>query len=164
MHKNNKTNIDDNFIALPKRANADKEINEQGRKIIDLCKTYNLAIMNGRSEGDPLGTFTYQKENLCNSTIDYSICNKHFYHNINNFMVLPQNELSDHCKIVTELKEKIPQLETNIEEYQWTNIERKAKYKWDESKEENFKEHLCNSHELIADIYTMYMYTTSRIS
>ena len=53
MHKNNKTNIDDNFIALPKRANADKEINEQGRKIIDLCKTYNLAIMNGRSEGAP---------------------------------------------------------------------------------------------------------------
>ena len=42
--------------------------------------------------------------NLGPSTIDYSICSQNFYDDVNNFMVLPQNELSDHCKIVTEIK------------------------------------------------------------
>ena len=91
-------------IALPMRKNCDSVLNQQGRSILELCQIFNLKILNGRSKGDPLRNFTYNNANLGALNIDYSICSQNIYEYINNFMVLPQNELSDHCKIVTELK------------------------------------------------------------
>ena len=83
---------------------------------------FNLKILNGRSRGDPLGTFTYNDENLGSSTIDYSITSQNLYKHINNFMVLPQNELSDHCKIVTEFNHKVPTVITSSDNYDWKTL------------------------------------------
>ena len=46
-------------IPLPLRRNCDSVLNQQGRAILELCHTFNLKILNGRSNGDPLGNFTY---------------------------------------------------------------------------------------------------------
>ena len=45
--------VDFEFFDLPNRNSADKEINPK-----DLCKTYNLCIINGRKTGDCMGNFT----------------------------------------------------------------------------------------------------------
>ena len=45
-------------------------------------------------------------------------------------MVLPQNEQSDHCKIVTEIK-KLMKFENNVEDYNWEILENN--FLWDDT-------------------------------
>ena len=65
-------------------------------------------------------------------------------------MVLPQNELSDHCKIVTELEEKGMQTESTEDNYNWTNLE--PKIVWDASKKDEFIRGLTDSKDLLDNI------------
>ena len=137
-------------IPLPLRKNCDTTINQQGRSILELCHTFNLKILNGRSSGDPLGNFTYNNANLGTSTIDYSICRQNFYDNVNNFMVLPQNELSDHCKIVTEIK-NLMKFENTIEgDYSWEILENN--FLWDDNLKSLFSTNLGNNLDKLDDI------------
>ena len=117
---------------------------------MELCHTFNLKILNGRSNGNPLGNFTYNNVNLGASTIDYSICSQNFYDNINNFMVLPQNEISDHCKIITELKE-CTKLETPANDnYNWKTLQNK--FIWDDTLKASFNQNLGNDLDKIDGI------------
>ena len=94
----------DNFsISLPDRNNCDPTVNSHGMNILNVCRTYNLKILNGRSIGDTLGMNTNSDDSLGSSTIDYGICRPHLYNHVNNLMVLPQTKLSDHYKFITEL-------------------------------------------------------------
>ena len=81
-------------IALSERKNCDRTVNAHGEKILDICRTFNLIILNSRTSVNPLGAFTYCDPNLGSSTIDYGICNQSFFSNIKNFMTLPQNLVS----------------------------------------------------------------------
>ena len=83
------------------RQNSDRTENSHGNKIINFCKTFDFMILNGRTEGDPMGNFTHLNFNNGPSTIDYALCNENSYSLISNFLVLPMDELSDHSKIVT---------------------------------------------------------------
>ena len=53
-----------------------KPVDEQGKKIIELCKISSCRILNGRTRGDTFGTFTRYPSNIRDqpSVIDYSIC------------------------------------------------------------------------------------------
>ena len=51
--------------------------------------------------------------------IDYGICNQISLSLLKNFLVLPQNELSDHCKIITELNLSRPETTPLSDEYDW---------------------------------------------
>ena len=139
-----------NSIDLPLRKNCDSTVNQQGRSILELCHNFNLNILNGRSSGDPLGNFTYNNVNLGASTIDYSICSQNIYDKINNFMVLPQNELSDHSKIVTELKVMVKP-ETLIQDnYDWETLPNN--FIWDDTLKSSFSTSLGNNLEILSDI------------
>ena len=129
-------------IALTNRKNCDPVVNSHGNNILNICRTYNLKILNGRSMGDPLGMNTYFDPNLGGSTIDYGICSQNFYKHIKNFMVLPQTETSDHCKIVTELNH----MYINIDkEDGYKGIKFPKKFKWVNKFAGKFKEVLENS-------------------
>ena len=95
------------FGEVPVRQNSDRTENSHGNKIIYFCKTFDFMILNGRTEGDPMGNFTHLNFNNGPSTIDYALCNEKSFSLIYNFLVLPMNELSDHSKIVTVFKEKM---------------------------------------------------------
>ena len=86
--------------------------------------------------GNALGNLTYFDDNLGASTVDFGICCQMFYKYIYNFMTLPQTELSDHCKIVTEIRgcqiDDIP----IIDSYNWKNID--GDFWWDENIKEKF--------------------------
>lgn len=68
-------NIDqsDNIDIFNSRLSQDKKNNASGNKLIDLCTTNRLNILNGRTLGDLTGKFTCFKRNG-NSVVDYVLC------------------------------------------------------------------------------------------
>ena len=85
-----------------KRNNRDTHtIDEQGKMILEICKSHSLRILNGRTMGDELRTFTrYPKRiNENPSVIDYTLCGEALMPSIFSFSVLPFTEFSDHCSI-----------------------------------------------------------------
>ena len=84
------------------------------------------------------------------STIDYAICNVALYKCIENFIVLPLTEISDHSKIVTVLKNSISLQNNPIDNYNWQKL--KTRFKWDNNKNREFFNILKSSTAEIEDI------------
>ena len=101
-------------------------------------------------DGDPLGNLTYFNENLGASAVDYSICSQNFFKYISNFMTLPQNELSDHCKIVTEIKGGLNEYSIGKDNYDWKNLDKN--FIWDENCKENFIKFFEGANHEISEI------------
>ena len=80
------------------RNNSDKTINQYGKRITELCKSFKIRILNGRTPGDTLGAFTCFQYNGC-STVDYIICSEEAMYLIPCMTVSPMTHLSDHCYI-----------------------------------------------------------------
>ena len=142
--------IDNHTIPISVRQNCDKETNSHGKNVIELCNTFNLKILNGRSNGDPLGNFTYYDEKLGASLVDYSICSQNFYKHIDNFMTLPHNELSDHCKIVTEINGYIANETSVNDSYDWKNIPKK--FHWNNDVKKAFVDYFSGAQGKINEI------------
>ena len=146
--------IDDNipivnpFSELLKRNNCDSVINSHGEKIIKMCKTYDFKMLNGRTKGDSVGNYTHFNNNKGTSTVDYSLCNQHIYKYVENFVILPMNELSDHSKIVTFLK-SIPQNKVH-DDYDWKKL--KLKFIWDNKSRGLFGKNLLQDQHEIDEI------------
>ena len=138
------------FVNLPKRRNCDNILNSHGEKIIHLCHTFDLKILNGRTIGDALGNFTHLNVNKGESTIDYSICNETLYKCIEHFMVLPLNEISVHSKIVTVFKSRINTQNLEKDKYKWNSLN--ARFKWYTENNFFFISVLKNSDDAINDI------------
>ena len=149
-HQNNSIETANHTIPINTRRNCDNVINSHGKNIIEFCNTYNLKILNGRSKGDPLGNFTYYDEKLGASAVDYSICSQDFYHHIENFMTLPQNELSDHCKIVTEIKGYHADDSPGTDTYIWKNIPKNIQ--WNDEIKKTFTNYLLNAEMEVDEI------------
>ena len=82
-------------LITTKRVNTDDQSNTHDHKVIDLCKTCNLRILNGRKLGDSFGKPTFfSNEQL--TMIQFLICTF-----IRCLLLL---SLSDHCQIITRIK------------------------------------------------------------
>ncbi len=119
-------------LTLDSRENCDKKTNPMGIKLLDLCKTHDLQILNGRTTGDRGGSFTFHDTMQGASSIDVSVASDTLSTRISSFVVLPQTDISQHCQIVTRIKN----LKANIEqvkktEYPWTPAPKP--YKWTEN-------------------------------
>ena len=55
------------------RYNRDKEHNDAGKQVLDMCKSFNLRILNGRKLGDMRGDFTHYNNAGGQSTVDLGI-------------------------------------------------------------------------------------------
>ena len=58
------------------RNSFDNVINSHGKKLLEICKTLDLRIVNKRANGDTLGRPTFHGKNGT-SVIDYIICNQY---------------------------------------------------------------------------------------
>ena len=95
---------DDNFVTYHtenqrKRNSQDKTLDDRGNAILEMCKGFDLSIINGRKTGDVFGNFTCFQWNG-NSVVDYLITSDRIAHKIPNFRVgefIPW--LSDHCPL-----------------------------------------------------------------
>ena len=123
------------------RKNLDKTFNNMGLKLIDLCKSHDLQILNGRSIGDPFGYFTFHDTLQGASTIDLAVLSDPLVKRVKTFSVNTPNDYSHHCKIVLRLDNIIkPPTTDEIVEYKWMELD--TKFLWQDESEENFKKAL----------------------
>ena len=84
------------------RQNTDPHpVDKQGKYILDVCKSFNLRILNGRTAGDRFGRVTRYPINRTEkpSAIDYAIASDDMLQFVRSFIVLPFSDISDHCCI-----------------------------------------------------------------
>ena len=68
-----------------RRNSYENEINNHGKRLLDICKSAELKILNGRVWGDILGRPTFHGRNGI-SVIDYAICDRGLFSNVSNFI------------------------------------------------------------------------------
>ena len=91
------------FLLNPTQRNSfDNEVNNHGKRLLEICKSADLRILNGRVSGDSLGRATFHGRNGI-SVIDYALCDQDLFLNVSNFIVKQPTPLSDHSPIVTWL-------------------------------------------------------------
>ena len=88
--------IPDNHL---RRASQDSKVNTFGNRLIDLCKSLGIRIVNGRLHSDHnIGRYTYVTS-IVASVIDYLLTYDYNFSNIVDFKVDCINEWSDHTPI-----------------------------------------------------------------
>ena len=86
------------------RASIDKEVNASGEKLLDLCKSSNLMICNGRMfNGADVGHFTFMSEKGC-SLIDYALVTPNLVSQISGFSVRELFHNSPHSPIELSIR------------------------------------------------------------
>ena len=89
---------------IPTRANRDNVTDAYGRRLLELCKTTNLLIANGRLGLDKdVGDFTFYGEKGC-SVVDYLLLPLTDFETISSFKICDVTEFSDHAGISFGLK------------------------------------------------------------
>ena len=68
---------------------------QNGRSLIELCRTFHIQIANGRFLGDLWGNYTHHNISKGESTVDLAIVSDTLFNYIVNFKVLPQKDFSD---------------------------------------------------------------------
>lgn len=99
--------LDEEYIAdttIPMRHSQDNKVDERGKRLLDICISARLRILNGRTFGDSNGNFTCFKPNG-SSVVDYFIMSEELLSEVLYFHVHPfWGTFSDcHCKISTTL-------------------------------------------------------------
>ena len=108
-------NIDD-YVDLPfnyiqdvplSRSNQDtSQVNPHGKKLLDLCKSSGLRIVNGRTLGDTNGRYTCFSYNGNPSVIDYALASNSLLRYVCTFRVNDPSVHSIHCSLSLLLKTK----------------------------------------------------------
>ena len=83
---------------LPTRVNPDKTVNGYGRKLLSLCKSSGLRILNGRhNHGLDIGYTFMGARGL--SVVDYCISTPNAFHLIEKFIISNFTTFSDHAPL-----------------------------------------------------------------
>ena len=96
-------NLFGNDKTIPARANCDKQTNDYGKCIIELCLEHDLIICNGRCGSDRnVGHFTCYTATGA-SVVDYCIVSSGLFEEISNFDILPITTYSIHAQLFLSL-------------------------------------------------------------
>ena len=109
---NNLIANDESELSLcPTQRNSfDNELNSHGKRLLEICKSADLRILNERVSGDSLRRVTFHGQNGM-SVVDYAVCDQDLLSHVANFVVKDPLHLSDHSAITT-----------------WMNINQKTSY------------------------------------
>ena len=126
-------------IPLSRNSEDMKIVNSRGREFLDVCRSNDLSIANGRVVGDLFGKYTcHQKRG--SSVVDYLLTHPKNLPNIMEFKVgelLPL--LSDHCPITTTVRMKT---NLNIDTGDVPLKLLPDTYMWDDDSSQTFQETL----------------------
>ena len=109
------------------RVSEDKIVNENGKQLLNMWKTDNMFIVNGRIGSDPKCDFTCHTARG-QSVADYVIVDGFLLRNISVFSVNKLCPLSDHCRISIHLK-----LDACANQETKCNSNVRTYYKWKET-------------------------------
>ena len=100
----------ENFFSMPPRNSEDnKMVDMRGEELLELCKSFNVIIVNGRKTGDPFGKITSFQWNG-QGVVDYVISSHEIFSRIKYFNIGAYCPwVSDHCPISFKLTvQKLP--------------------------------------------------------
>ena len=150
-----------NYIPLPnnyeidnfrERLNRDNNVNSYGKKLIDLCLSTDLKIVNGRKIGDLYGNFTCHAYNG-SSLVDYVIVQSKLFPKIQYLKVHSTSHLSDHCPLSFSII-----LQEQIEDDINTGLDPlPVNYLWETSSIEKYQEAIQSA--TIRSKITQYLHT-----
>ena len=96
---------------MPRNTFEVRNIHQNGRLLLEMCKSIPVRILNGRTFGDTIGNFTrYPIHNSQNksqslpSVIDYALADPSLFTKMKYFSVSNVTRFSDHCSIKLTLK------------------------------------------------------------
>ena len=118
-----------------KRNSRDAGIDSRGKELLDVCKSLDLYIANGRKTGDLFGDYTCIKHNG-NSVVDYLITSSFEFKKVTSLKVgefFPW--LSDHCPLYFTLE---VQMNTRTPVHVQEKKKAPKHYIWDEGSKERF--------------------------
>ena len=128
-----------------KRNNFDGEVSKHGNRLLDLCKSTQLQIVNGRKQGNSLGRYTCFTPNGGVSTVDYCISDEIVFEIIKTFAIKKQTIFSNHCQIILLLETKCDIFsKTNNSDHNYTWHKLPPGFKWDKKSEKFFKQTLVS--------------------
>ena len=78
----------------------DNVLSNHGKWLLELCRTLDLRILNGRTKGDTFGQVTRHNRKSV-SVVDYAIVDQEILPLVQSCLVRPPNYLSDHSQIAT---------------------------------------------------------------
>ena len=123
---------------IPNRKSFDNQVNEHGKCLLQICKSLDLRILNGRCKGDSLGKITFHG-NRGISTVDYIISSHEIMNIFQNLVVRHPSPFSDHCQLVSWIKitEKTVTHDTN-EKPREELFQMPKQFKWNQDSKEKF--------------------------
>ena len=123
----------------PERQSFDLTSNNHGKKLIDICKSCDLRILNGRTLGDSLGRPTFHGTNGI-SVIDYVLCNQDLLQSIKHLVVNSPCYLSDHSQVTAWFDlYQASSLETNTNTLPQPQLEKLPfQYAWSDGSKDIF--------------------------
>ena len=135
------------------RFSEDSHVNNHGKKLLDLCKTTRLLIINGRLGSDKgIGKYTQSDTTGC-SVVDYAICSPNMFGKIRNFFIHDKFPESDHLPVCIsiQLDKKENSIVSN-NSYGWYP---NYKYSWSKHSLEIIKRNLsdCMSGSYLNEVY-----------
>ena len=143
----------ENTENISQRNNCDNILNNHGKIVLQICKSFDLRILNGRRKGDSLGNVTFHGRNGV-STVDYIICDELLFREIDFFIVKPLTTLSDHSQIITWLNIKSTLSFHKGNELDFSTLKKlPTQFIWDKDSANLFNQALISSRTqtLIAD-------------
>ena len=129
------------------RQSEDTIVNGYGRKLIEMCASYDFVILNGMCKGDPTGAFTFIAPQG-NSVVDYFIVSDTILND--NINISVENRIESwHMPIVLSLI-----LPCTHFMHSSTTVSQFDKFVWDNNNVDDFKE-IINSEEVINNVETL---------
>lgn len=132
---------------LPARRSLDNVCNSSGLKLLDLCQSCNLCIVNGRKGDDAgIGNITYMSSKG-QSVIDYVIADSELFDNIENFIVHDFYSFSSHAPIQIDFKANHSPSTSDEDNPQTIH-----KIKWDKGKKYIYLDKLTSDYHIFENI------------
>ena len=94
--------VEHNWNIINNRNNCDIKVNKFGKKLIEICNSFNLIIANGNVAGNRLGNFTCFNSGGA-SVVDYFIGDSSVISNMSEMLVHPPTFNSKHTPITTKI-------------------------------------------------------------
>jgi exonuclease III len=153
----------ENSLHPTERQNFDSTVNNNGKKLIEICKNCDLRILNGRTMGDSLGRPTFHGQNGT-SVVDYIICNQNLVQNIKHLIVKAPCYLSDHSQIITWIDtHETRSPENNTEAHFQPQLEKlPSQYTWTDISKDNFVKEL-KSTKILQNFSILIFQTTKKV-
>ena len=131
-------------LSLNQRNSFENELNNHEKRLLEICRSADLRILNGRLSGDSLGRGTFHGRNGT-SVVDYAICDQDLFSSVAHFVVKVPSFFSDHSPVITWLNVDTNIRNKNVAHANDTVKRLPRQFCWENDSTQKFKDALRSS-------------------